>query len=159
MSRTFSAGGYDSLMSRANPDVWVVLLTIAHPTLTPSFYLVNDNVATTSRGQLFSPYPFDIVLADDTIEGQPVVNLIIDNVDRLLVDTIRRLTSPPSITIEIVRADYPNTVELTVRDLILRLAEWNALKITGNLEIEDVNAAKFPSVGATFNPRQYPGLF
>ena len=157
--RNFSSTGYQSILAQTSDEVWLVLLTIDHESLENPFRVVNNNEDIVSRSETFVRYPFDITLAEDTLESQPSVQVTFDNVDRLLTDTLRSLSGPATFTVEIIRASEPDLVEMAVNDLIMRAADWDASSISITLEVEDVFSAAFPSASPTFNPKQFPGLF
>ncbi len=140
-------------------DVWLVLLTMTSSASGAVFRVVNNNENITSNGNLFTAYAFDIVLPDDSLESDPQIQLTIDNVDRLLVDFLRNATAPPVFKIQIILARTPDTIEIELNELVLRNVAWNVSKITGTLRLDDIWNTKFPSVGETYDPQQFPGLF
>lgn len=156
MSRSFTPAGVSSLFAQTTDQIWLVLLTI-HADV--DIHLVNNNEAVTSKGRAFIPYPFDIVLPDDTLDRMPQAQLVIDNSDQMLVDTLRKISAPPKFTIELVRFDAPDTIEMTVSDLIMRSVNWDASTISASLELDDVFNQPFPSGSGSYTPRQFPGMF
>lgn len=158
MARAFSPTAQNSLFSLdANGETWLVLLTLRGKTDT--FYVVNNNEDITSNGQLYSAYPFDITLPPDSLQKQPTVTLTIDNVSKILTDWIRNEFDPPEVAIQVVLASQPDVVEMNLDFLKLIDARWDAKTITGTLQVDDVFNAAFPSIGQTYTPPQFPGLF
>lgn len=154
MARSLSANARQSLFSLdANGEVWLVLLRMG------STRVVNNNEDIVSNGVTYTAYPFEINLPADTLEKSPQVTLRIDNIDRSLTDWIRNQSDPPSVTIEVILASDPDNVEMTVDNLTLVDATWNAHTITGTLRLEDIFNAEFPSKGSVYDPTQFPGLF
>jgi hypothetical protein len=154
--RSLTAATQAALNASETGEVFLVLLTIAHPDMTTKRF-VNNTVSVTSRGNVFDPYPFDAALPDDTDDEPMRAILVIDNVDRALVEAIRSITTPPTITIEIVRAAAPDTVEASAKDCILRNVTYNQLVIQGDLSYEDLLNEPFPRYHYT--PNLFPGLF
>lgn len=156
MSRLLTSGAVPSLFAQTTDQIWLVLLTI-HADV--DIHLVNNNAPVTSKGRAFIPYPFDIVLPDDTLDRMPQAQLVIDNADQMLVDTLRKISAPPKFTIEIVQLSDPNSIEISITDLIMRSVNWDASTISASLELDDVFNQPFPSGSGSYTPRQFPGMF
>ncbi len=62
-----------------------VLLTITSADGSDVSRLVNNNEPVTSRGEVFEPYPFSIVMPIDDPDQQPQATLNIDNVDLRII--------------------------------------------------------------------------
>lgn len=148
----------DSLVAVDTPEVWLVLLTMTADT-GAVFRVVNNNQNINSNGNLFSAYAFEITLPDDSLESDPQVKLSIDNVDQLLTDFLRSAGQPPKFKLQIILASSPNNIEIELADMVLRNVTWTQSKITGTLRLDDIWNTKFPSVGETYDPQQFPGLF
>jgi len=109
------------------------------------YRLVNNTANVSHMGNEYTAYPFDIVFASDDGQKLPEVKLTIDNVDRSLVEAIRGLQEPPAITLKLVLASQPDTVEITISDLILRAVTYDAYSISGTLYAEDIMNSRFPA--------------
>ena len=157
MTRTLTAGGIESLLSQDSRDVWLVLLTI--DTTKGKLYLVNNNESVVSRGKTFQAYPFEITPPDDALDKTPTASVVIGNVDLLIVQTIREVVDPPRFTIEIIRFDYPDIVEMMVSDLIMTNVQWTESTVSATLQIDDIFNQPFPSGSGTYSPRQFPSMF
>ena len=83
--------------------------------------------------------------------------LVIDNVDRQIVQTVRQLTSSPSVTIEIIRAAAPDVVEAVFQDFRFTNISYDSHVVEGDLTVEDFTAEPYPA--ASFSPSLFPGLF
>lgn len=145
MPRNLSALATSSVQSIETGEVFLLLLEIKHSTLTTPYRLVNNTEKIVHQGNDYIAYPFNIELAADDGDKLPEVRLTIDNVDRSLVQAIRSLSTPPEITLKLVIASQPDTVELTITDLILRAVTYDAYKITGTLYAEDILNSRFPA--------------
>lgn len=157
MSRPVSNPASAALYSSESSDAFLILLTISHTSLQTPIRVTNDAIATTSRGNTFIPFPFNISLPDDRENAPPRAKLIIDNIDRQIVQAVRTLSSAPTVLIEIVRAAAPDTVEAQFVDFKLINVIYDAYRVEGDLTIEDFTAEPFPS--AIFSPSLFPGLF
>ena len=119
--------------------------------------MVNNTVDIVSQGETYIAYPFEIALPDEDAESVARVTLRIDNVDREIVKSLRSISSPLSVGLEVVMAASPDTVEAGPFNMTLVSAEYDALTVTGELAFEDVLNEPFP--GHAYVPSDYPGLF
>lgn len=157
MSRSVSTTAKAALFAPETGEAFLILLTLSHPDLAVPIRVSSDAVNTISRGDLFIAYPFDLTLPDDEEQRPPRARLVIDNVDRQIVATIRTLQSAPTLLIEIIRASDPNTVEAKFSDFKLFDITYDSQVITADLTLEDFTAEPYPA--ATFSPSLFPGLF
>lgn len=158
MPRTLSATAAQAIFSSETSEVFVMLLTISHAALSPSLRFCSDAVDVVSNGDTYlGGWPFRIALPMEADDQIPTVQLQIDNVDRRILEGIRMLTSPPTITLQVVLASTPNTVEAGPFSMTLRNVEYDALVISGNLTYEDVLNEPWPQF--RFTPNYYPGAF
>ena len=135
----------------------LLCLTIDHADLAEPIRVVNDGVDLVRSAGTFLAYPFRIALPFDRDDELPRVVLSIDNVDRSIVLTVRSLSSPPSITLEAVLSDSPDTVEVSLPDFVLKSATYDKLTVEGELSFEDILNEPYP--GGTFRPALFPGMF
>ena len=162
MSRTVSSAFKAAVAAQQTGEAVLVLLTIDHEDLSYSggpgpIYLTSDSVNTVSRGNTHLPFPFQIALPDEREDRPPVSQLIIDNVSREIIPTIRSLTSAPTITLELVLASDPETVEAGPFVFTLKDATYDLLTIAGRLGYEDILNERWPI--DDFTPASHPGLF
>lgn len=145
-----------------NGEVFLSVLTIdSVNTVAKTFNFVNNNVDVTgTSGTVYTAYPFDMVLPSDTKTQVQNVSITIDNVDRMLVDTLRNEVEPANITVKIILASTldDDNPEIMIDDLQLINVSWDAIKITGSLNVDSVLNQKYPSNGATFDSLQFSGL-
>lgn len=100
----------DNLQSDNATDPILYLLTIDHVDLPEPIRWVRDRVGVTSRSQPFVAFPFEFAPPGETEDGRTPARLIIDNVDKRIVETIRALTTAPTLLIETVLRSAPDTV-------------------------------------------------
>jgi Domain of unknown function (DUF1833) len=146
-----------ALTAQETGEGFLHLVTIAHPSLVPSLYFVDNTVDIVSRGNTYLGWPFQVALPDEREDALPQVQLRIDNVDRRIMEGIRALTTTPIVTMEVVLASSPDTVERGPFSFRLAGVEYDALVITGTLAPEDV--LNEPAMQYSFTPALFPGLF
>jgi hypothetical protein len=151
-----SAQNTPSLLGTSTDVVWMYLLTIT-ANGSPPLYLVNNNEPVTSRGIEYLPYPFALVLPQDFGDQLPQVQISIDNISLEIVEFIRSELTPPGIKVELVTSAYPDIVEKSLDFLQLRDVTYDAMAITGTLEVVNVLNTRFPA--ETYDPTRYPALF
>jgi hypothetical protein len=144
-------------LAQETGQVFLTCLTISHATLPTPIRLVNDKVDLVRAAGTFIAFPFEIALPEQRDDQLPQVELVIDNVDRSISQAIRNLTSPPTITLEVVLASSPNTLESGPHTLTLLDVSYDAQEVRGRLGFEDVLNEPFPK--DSFTPKDFPGLF
>jgi hypothetical protein len=65
--------------------------------------------------------------------------------------------SPPTISIDLVVASQPNTVEFTIPNMTLRNLSADMLVIEGELRMDEEDLIPYPE--GSFTPQFFPGLF
>lgn len=153
--RTMSTSAVQALMAQETDAVFLILLTIEHESLAVPIRVVNNNVNIVSRGNTYQAFAFDITLPNDD-DGLPVAKLTMDNIGLELIKTIRSIKSNPTVTIEIILASSPDTVELAVYDMTLKSVQFNAYTVSGDLVVEDI--LNQPLHGSMIDSSQYRGL-
>jgi hypothetical protein len=157
MSRTTSLTFREAVNAQETDEIFLVLVTINHDDLASPLRFVNNNENVTSNGNVFTAYPFEITLPDDTVEHAPTCKLRIDNVARDLVTAIRSISSPLDMTIQVILASDPDTIEVEYSDFKLVDVSYDAFTIEGTISIEGFAHEQYP--GRTFLPSNFPGLF
>lgn len=144
-------------MSRESTDTaWLVLLTLDHEDLTDSIRVTSDAVSTASGGDVYSPFPFEVILPDDVEGVPPQAQLRIDNTTQEIISALRGLTSPPRLTIKIVRSINPDIVDYSWTGLEWSASSYDKSIITGTLTFNDLSREEFPYT--TFDTR-WSGLW
>lgn len=156
MARTLSGPAGESLMDETTDEVWLTLLTISHASLAEPIRVVHNNEAITSRGNEFTAYAFQFIMPGQGGDGPGEAQLSIDNTDRVIVETIRSITDAPDVLVEVILADTPNTVEISLPTMKLRDVTYNVSTVTGFLRFEDLITEP---VAETITPSRLPALF
>lgn len=167
MARTVSLTMRQAMNAQETGEVAVILLTITHPDLATPIRLSSDPTTristdpllygTVSRGQTYYFLPFSAILPDDKDEAPPSARIIIDNIDRELIRLIRSTSTPAAVTLEMVLASAPDSVEIMFPELDLVSADYDAQSVTISLAIDALLTEPYPS--GTFDPASFPGLF
>lgn len=147
----------------------ILLLTISHPNLATPLRISSDATqrlavsdtdivyGTSSRGLDFVFLPLSLNLPVDSEQEAPRTTISMDNIDRSMVPIIRSLTSPPTLTIELVMSCSVGVVEATFPDFELTGIKYDALTISGTLALDMFVTEPFPA--GSFTPSQFPGIF
>lgn len=157
MSSSVSDTFKEEVFKQETSECFILLVTIDHDDLTEPIRVTSDGTSTTSRSDLFVSYPFQLDLPIDSDESPPISKLVIDNVDRVIVEAIRSISSPPSVLLEMVLASDVDTVELAWNDFELVNADYDELTVSGDLTQEKFLAEPYPYL--KFTPGNFPGLF
>ena len=156
MARTLSPAATASANAQDTDEVWLTLLSIDSPELAAPLRFVNNNVSVTSRGNVFLAFPFDMEFPGQDEESPGEARLVIDNVDRSIVNFIRSITAPPKVTIEVVLGSSLDTVEASFSNMTLRNVSYDAKSVTGLLRFEDI---VIEPVSYAMTPERFPGQF
>ena len=154
--RTLSNRALASAFSQQTDDVWLVLLTITHPSLTTPLRFVNNYESVTSGGDLYIAFPFEIEFPGQDPDSAGEARITIDNIDRQIVTTIRSISSPPEVTLEVILAATPNTIEASFSGMVLRDVTYDVQKVTGTLRFEDIMSEP---LSVQMTPQRFPGMF
>ncbi len=137
-------------------DLPLILLTISHSSLSDDIRVVNNKTAITSNGLEYIAFPFQIMLPDSKEDSQPSAKLTICNVSREIGVAIRLISTPPSVTITIIRQDTPDIVEAQFIGMRLNNVKYNMMTVTADLEFENLTREEYPSL--KFSPSIFKGI-
>ena len=154
--RALSPAAVRAHTAQETGEAFLMLVTIAHSDFAETLYFVNDTVDLVSRGNTYRGWPFQVTLPEEREDSLPTVQLQIDNVDRQIMQGIRALTTAPMVTLEVVLALSPDTVEAGPFHFTLRGVDYTALVITGTLAPEDI--LNEPFMQYSFTPEWFAGL-
>ena len=173
MSRlaTMSPAALKSLFAPETDDDLIMLLTIYDPSnpTTVSMRLCDgytsrisetlDDViyGTTSRGNNYIFLPIEVSLPSEDDANAPKCSLVLHDVTQMIVPTIRSLTGPPKVLLELVLASTPDTVEASFYGFYISNISYDANSINAELSMVDYQVEPFPAFSIT--PAYFPGLF
>lgn len=167
MSRTVSLTTRGAIYAEQTDEVFVFLFTVTHPSLMAPVYYSSDPTTRlsvdplaygiVSRGNTYDFFPISLVLPDDSDATPPTIKLVLDNVMRQAIPLLRSITTPPSVTIEMVLASDPDTVEASWPNFDMVDITYDANSVTIDLAINGLSTEPFPT--GVFAPSGFPGLF
>ena len=145
------------LFAQESNDPFLMLVTLNHSSMPSPLYFCTNSVNVISRGITFIPFPMSIVLAPDDGESNREVQMTFDNVSREIIDELRSVTDPISVTIEMVLASNPDYVQIVLEDLKIKNISYDRQRISAKLYLDT-----FLNVGMTsedYTPQNFRGLF
>jgi hypothetical protein len=175
MSRlvTLSPQAIKAMFSTETDEQLITLLTIQNPAnpsapvrLADGFVGRLANLTTdedvvygvTSRGNDYLFLPLEISLPSEEESGVGRCSLTLNYVTKEGIQLVRtQLTNPTQVTLELILASAPNTVEASFPGFYITSATYNAESISLQLEMIDFGREPFPCYN--FTPNYFPGLF
>jgi hypothetical protein len=157
MPGRLSSSGLEAVFAQETSAEFVTLLTFTHASLGIPVRVCSGGENTVSRGETYQFFPFDVVRASNVPDAPPQARLVIDNVDRRFVETIRSLAGDLEVAIELVLRSQPSTVEEGPIHLVLRDVSYDELRIEGELHPEPVLSEPCPP--DRYTPSRNPALF
>jgi hypothetical protein len=156
MSNPISATANQAIREPETKQIFLVLLKISHTDLPSTLYFVNNNENVVSNGDIYEATAFRFTLPYK--EGNTIApaQLIIDNVDRRVVEAVRSITTPADIEASIVLASDPDTYEYGPLELSLTNVSYNASTVSGDLLY--VNFLGFNAGVHIMDNIKFPGL-
>lgn len=158
MPRSLSSVARQAALAEQTGEAFIVLLKIEHPSIPAPLLFTSDSVNTIVGGDTYQAFPFDVVLADESEDAPGPVELRIDNIDRQITLAVRSIPpgTPPTVTLSVVLASSPGTVEAGPFTFDLNDVSWTATTVTGRLVFEPYLNEPYP--GNAFTPDRYPAL-
>lgn len=157
--RNVSQRALQAMLAQETGEVFLVCITIAHPSLEAPYLLVNDYNPLQRTAGTFQPFAFDVSLPNEQDDKLPQVQMTIDNIDNEILQAIRNVPGQrPAVTLEVVLASSPNAVEAGPFNFSILSINYNDATIQGTIGFEDdlLNTA-FPA--DTYTPTNSKGLF
>jgi hypothetical protein len=97
VSRQVSQVALQAMFARETEKAFLLCLRLSHPDIPQVYRLVNNNEPIVRSDGTYQPYAFEVNLPADT-EGQiPQVNLVVDNVDRMVTRALEGLVGRPKV--------------------------------------------------------------
>jgi len=145
------------LMRQETSDVVLTLLTLDHPAWEAPIRLVNNSSDIVSRGNVYTAFPFSIVLPPDDGETTREANITMDNTSLEIIGFLRSVIDEIPATIEVILARLPNEVQMDIPDLVVRSINYNKNRITAVLSLDSFLNTELTS--EKYTPAKFPGLF
>lgn len=158
MSRALSSLAIQQFFAENIDIPLFVLFEISHPDWSVSQFFVNNTVAIISNGDTYEPYPINMIPpGQGTDEISKTTTLTIDCVDKTLLNILRSVSSPITVSISMVMESDPNTVIFGPFTSKMKSVPYDNRQINGILMTDDIMSAMFPK--DTFNLGGYPNLW
>jgi hypothetical protein len=155
--RTLTQATRLAIMGEETTDVFLFLLALTHPEL-DTLYFVNDTRPCVSNGVTYMAFPFDLTLPDDREDQITSIRLTINNIDRRIVEAVRRVDTPAVFVLSLIRAAEPDVVIAGPFDCTLRNVSYNAQTVSGDITpMEPILNEPYPQ--HLFDPSHFPALF
>jgi hypothetical protein len=155
MSRGLSSAAKAELYAAQTSGVWLVLLTVEHASFSTLRY-VNDRANITSGGDTYTAMAFSCRLPADR-DGPVRAIVSLDNVDRATIASVRAVTSPATVTLEVIRQSAPDTIVVSYPYLQLVGCTITTDRIDFELGSDPVLDEAYP--GLEFTPLSFPAGF
>ena len=161
-----------AMMAQETTEREICLLTITHPEFDQPVYLSTDAThylrddeesgtpiyGTKSRGKEFLFVPVSPVLPSSDSETPPAGRFSISNVSNIISPYLLMVNERyPRVTVEVVMASDPDTVNQTWPDFDLTSASIDASNAEIQISMNMFNAE--PSPWMRFTPAHFPNLF
>ncbi|MCJ9428698.1 DUF1833 family protein [Kordiimonas marina] len=158
---TMNNAGLQAAFAESSGDVWLVFLTISHPSLTDGpLYLVCNSTDVTRGGQLYTGVLFNIVLPGQHDRRSSYASLRLPNVDRKITDAVRPLkdsNDTVDVSLEVALAASPDDTQHGPWSMVLTNVTWDDSTVEGTLSpVVDLDQ-DWPEV--TMDRARFPGLF
>lgn len=139
-------------------EVFVWLLLLDHDSSPPGLpvRLTTDVQNITSNGDIYTPFPMEIVLPGSQTQGGSA-RIVMDSVDETVRNELRALTTSPSLTISMVLRSAPDTIIQGPIVYELFDSEIDRLFISSSLVFRNAFREAYP--GRFFNQATSPGVF
>lgn len=155
MANELSTAAKIQLFAQESPDPFLTLITLSNETFTAR--LVNNSVDVVSRGFTYTAFPMKIRLPIDDGESTRDVAIDFDNASLDLITNLRSVSGNIGVTIEMILASMPDTVQMSIEDLLISTITYDATKISARLIMDSFLAIEMTS--ERYNPNNFPGLF
>lgn len=145
---------------QSGDDVALILIEIDHADFAFPLRFVCNLESVTSNGDVYSPLYFEFKLPNDN-DQVPISELVLDNVDRVIVATMRAIDqappkTPATVVYRLVRAADPDTVEIEAT-MTWRASEWDVPQVRGSITGPPILQKRYPAHQKT--PSTAPGVF
>jgi hypothetical protein len=154
---TFSTNFVRAMVEQSTSQVFLWLMTLEHLESGTKHYIVNNLDSITSRGNVYTAFPFEFVLPEDDGNTLPEVQIAIRYVSDDLIQLIRQYADGLSITAEIVLASNPDAPEYSIDQLSVKSVDYDLNQIMLTAKVEDLLNQRFPA--DDFLPRSFAGMF
>lgn len=136
----------------------LVLLEISHPSFSQTLCLANDTQDWTSQGVLYTGYPFELQLPNDSQGETPQAQLVIDNLGGEMLDELEAMPPGQPVMAKIIVTDRstPDVHEITITEPVNTVAA-DAATVTCTVGLDYL--MRRSAVLLRHDPSTSPGIF
>ena len=143
--------------SRETGETPVILLTIDSTEMASPINLCNNGENVESDSVIYTAWPFDVSLPSDIPGRTSTTAIKISNVSQQVESVLDTLVEWPNITLSLVLASTPDTIERGPANFILNGYKADLFNASGSLSYgDDIHE---PISKHSFTPQEYPGGF
>lgn len=157
MSRTLSTTALRALYSQDTEIDFIELLKFSHEDLSEPIQVCNYYTNIVSNGDTYIGTAFNVSLPDDEVGVVPVIQVTVDNVDRLMIDAIRGISSYITVDYSIVLSSDYDVVEFGPITMQVNSVSYDSFSVTAQCSMEDILNKRFPPVRV--EPSNFTGCF
>lgn len=155
--RVTSTEARAALYAQQTRAVFLSLLTIDHEDMATPVRYVNDLVDIVSRGETYRAFPINPPMPASVPGELQQVEFVVDNINREMIATIRGISTPATITEELILASTPDVVQAGPWALDLIGAVYDAYQIKLTVASEALWNEPYPH--GLMTPPLFPSLF
>lgn len=146
-----------ALYAQSTSVVPLMLLTIDHDDLVTPIRLVSNIVDIVSRGNTYSAFPFRPMIPPADAEELPRLDMVFEDVTQDLIVAARSVSTPPSVTVEVVSSADLDTVEAGPWNFEIQAVQYGRRELRLSLTVESLLTEPYPY--RLFTPGDFPLLF
>ena len=154
--RILSTPARQAVFSESTDEVMLVFLDLELPGGT-TLRVVNNWEPVERGGETYLPYRFDVAMPDERDEGLPIVQLRIDNVDRVILEELQQMNAPVPVKMNVALASSPDTTQAGQFEFRIVSVNWDEKNISSDMTFDDVLTEVYP--GFRVNPSTHPAAF
>ena len=153
-----TSSNYDqAAFAHETSEVLLTILELVSVDLAVPLRVVNNSEDIVHLGDTYQAFPFFVKKPTNLPNEMPRAELSICNVDQQIVEAVRDVDTPLTVTITQILASSLNTIEDGPYTLVLRDVAYNYGVVSGSLEVDDILNEPYPA--DTYDPVVAPGLF
>jgi hypothetical protein len=152
-----SPDGMKAVLAQSTEEVFLTTVVLEHPDLDEPLRMVDNTQDILIAGEVYHKTGFTFEPPSQVEGGTRSARIGICNIDGRIIEILRSISVPPTLTVGVVRAAEPEIYEAGPFELTPRSVSYNDTTITAEL-VEDVDGrANCPAI--RYTPFTFPGVF
>lgn len=159
MARSLPLTIVNAVMAESTSQSFHVLLTASHSDF-PTIRVVNNTEPIVSGINLFSPFPFSVILPPDSEDLNIVAKVIVYDAEREIIDNLRFSLGKReriSLRLDVIASGSPNDILQSVSNLSVVNVQYTAGALELEAQADTLITEGYPR--DTFSPGNFPGIF